>query len=352
MKLRPAVVAACATCAVAVTGAVASVSSAQKTVGAARASTAGVRAGAISIPPAVASAKEAIVRAALRPGGAAVPSLRVAVLGVSGWKQGARLRRVGVSWDRVDVGNGSNIRRVKIAHEQHIHVVVLYHPDLSHRSPARCAAEIRSLARKLLPLGTSEIEFGNEAYYNSNTAAMYGDKYAAAHAAVAGMGITLIADSYGDYQRSNGTWSQDNRGGGWMHDVIRRVASRHQSIDAFSVHPYGPLNHLQQGDDGGWLTIGRYHALAVANGVNVPWYVTEVGQNLGGSDVSPPVNAATQAADIKRYLHDTYSTYPFVTFIGLYALKDDATGKWGLLTARLRPRPSYRALVSWIAAHR
>ena len=188
----------------------------------------------------------------------AVPSLRVAVLGLSGWRLNSRLRRAGVSWDRVDVGDGSKLRQVMFAVREHIHVMVLYHPDMSHRSPARCAAEIRALARKILPLGVSEIEFGNEAYYNGNTATMYGEKYAAAHAAVAGMGITLIADSYGDYQRANGSWSQDNRGGGWMHDLIRTVQGQHQSIDAFSVHPYGPLNHIQQGDDGGWPTIGAF----------------------------------------------------------------------------------------------
>ena len=281
----------------------------------------------------------------------AVPSLRVAVLGLSGWRLNSRLRRAGVSWDRVDVGDGSKLRQVMFAVREHIHVMVLYHPDMSHRSPARCAAEIRALARKILPLGVSEIEFGNEAYYNGNTATMYGEKYAAAHAAVAGMGITLIADSYGDYQRANGSWSQDNRGGGWMHDLIRTVQGQHQSIDAFSVHPYGPLNHIQQGDDGGWPTIGRFHSLAVRYGVNVPWYIAEVGQNLGGSTVSPPVSAKTQAADIKRYLHDAYLKYPFVTFIGLYSLRDDPTGKWGLLTSNFRPRLSWKVVISWISSH-
>ena len=126
MELRPAVAAACATCAVAVTGAVASASSARNKSVTTRATSARASAGLISpLPTAIASAQAAIVRPteSLGTTASAVPSLRVAVLGLSGWRLRFPAASAGVNWDRVDVGNGSNLRHVRIrgpgAHPRH-----------------------------------------------------------------------------------------------------------------------------------------------------------------------------------------------------------------------------------------
>jgi hypothetical protein len=280
---------------------------------------------------------------------------RVSVMGMSGWGLGARLRSIGITWDRIDVGNGTNIGEVRYALRQHVKVLVLFNPvnpGLAGMSPGTAAHDVRRLARKILPLGLHEIEFGNEVYDHGSTPQSYAAQYAAAHAAVAGLHITLIANSFGDYQRPDGTWSQDAKGGGWIHDFIQALPAKGREIDAFSIHPYGPMDRLGSGEDGGWPSVGRYHELAVANGVDVPWYITEVGQNLGGSDTSPPVDPATQAADITQYLNDTLVEYPYVTYLDFYAIKDNRTGRWGLLNSNDSPRPAYEALARWMAAHR
>ena len=162
--------------------------------------------------------------------------------------------------------------------------------------------------------------------------------------------MKLIADSSGDYRLPDGTWSTDANGGGWIHDLIQALPGGAKQIDAFSVHPYGPVDALIDGEDRGWLEVPRYHDLAVANGVNVPWYVTEVGQPLGGSDL-PAVSAATQAADVARYLDDVAHRYRYVTYLDFYAIKDDSTGRWGFLNVNRSARPSFTALQRWIASH-
>ena len=53
-----------------------------------------------------------------------------------------------------------------------------------------------------------------------------------------------------------------------------------------------------------------------------------------------------------QYLADVLRKYTYVRYIGLYALKDDVTGRWGLLDANDAPRPSFKALAGWMHTHR
>ena len=263
------------------------------------------------------------------------------------------MKSIGVTWDRIDVGDGSNLTEVQYAASQGVKALVLYNPGLGGRSPSQVASEVKSLAQRILPLGLSEIEFGNEVYYDGHTTPQsYAAQYAAAHAAVAGMGVTLIANSYGDYQRSDGTWSQDSQGGGWIHDFLGALPAPGPSlVDAFSVHPYGPLTSLTNGENNGWLEVPRYHDLANQYGANVPWYVTEVGQCLGGAGCETPTDQAGQSAAVTQYLNDITTKYTWVKFLAYYEIRDDATGNWGLLNADNTARPSYTALGQWMGAH-
>ena len=114
------------------------------------------------------------------------------------------------------------------------------------------------------------------------------------------------------------------------------------------------MNQLTDGEDSGWLELPRYHNLAVLNRVNVRWYVTEVGHCLGGPGcITPlgPVDQRTQAVDITKYLDDTISKYPYVAFLDIFAIRDNATGRFGLLSPNNAPRASYRALAHWMIVH-
>lgn len=273
-------------------------------------------------------------------------------MGQTGWRLNAVMKSIGVTWDRIDVGDGSNVTEVQYAASQGVKALVLYNPGLGGRSPSQVASEVKSLAQRILPLGLSEIEFGNEVYYDGQTTPQsYAAQYAAAHAAVAGMGVTLIANSYGDYQRSDGTWSQDSQRGGWIHDFLAALRARGTRVDAFSIHPYGSLKRLTSGEDDGWLEVPRYHALALASGADVPWYVTEVGQCLGGKACDLKTDLSGQQAAVSEYLNDLVTKYTWVKFWCWYEIRDDGAGDWGLLNSDNTTRPGFKALAEWMRSH-
>jgi hypothetical protein len=117
------------------------------------------------------------------------------------------------------------------------------------------------------------------------------------------------------------------------------------------------MDQIAAGDDGGWPVIARWHDLAVQYGSNAPWYVTEVGQSLDGSDGGevPAITEQQQAADITRYLNDTLHTYTFIKYLDFYEVVDDGSGQWGLLDQSnnvvTAERPSFQALASWMSAN-
>ena len=97
--------------------------------------------------------------------------------------------------------------------------------------------------------------------------------------------------------------------------------------------------------------ISTFHAAAVANGVNVPWYVTEVGQNLGGNADFAGVSQTQQATDLTQYLNNMQTNYPYVTMLTWYEVVDDSSGQWGLVNSDASSRPSFTALAQWMSTH-
>jgi hypothetical protein len=277
---------------------------------------------------------------------------RVAVMGTTNHEYipglMSKVLGAGVNWDRIDVGNGSDLSEVQNALSQGMKSLVLYNPGLAGMAPATAAAQVKALAQKLLPLGLTEIEFGNEVYYNGSTPQTYAAQYAAAHAALAGMGITLIANAWGDYEQSNGSWSQMAAGNGWIHDFM---AASPGPVDAWSVHPYGPMGQITDGNDSGEGMIPAFRAAAIANGSSAPWYVTEVGQNMGGDVYSPAVTQTQQATDLTTYLNDVQTKYPYVKMLTWYEVVDDSSGQWGLVNNDASSRPSFTALAQWMGTH-
>jgi hypothetical protein len=294
--------------------------------------------------------------AALATSPSSTSPLRVALMGITLHAYVPNLvddaKSAGISWDRIDVGDGSDISAVQDGLAMGIKSLVLYNPGLAGVAPSTAAAQVRALALKLVPLGLDEIEFGNEVFSNGSTPQSYAAQYAAAHAAIAGLGITLIANAEGDYELANGNWSQDANGGGWIHDFIAALPSPGASmVDAWSVHPYGSTTSIGSGDDSGWLEIPRYHSLAVANGSSAPWYVTEVGQCTGGSGCSDATTQQGQATAFTQYLSDTVSKYSYVKFLCWYEVIDDATGDFGLVNMDGTVRPGLTALHQFMSAN-
>ena len=83
----------------------------------------------------------------------------------------------------------------------------------------------------------------------------------------------------------------------------------------------------------------------------MPWYITEVGQCLGGAGCADPTDLTGQSAAVTQYLNDIITKYTWVKFLAWYEIRDDSTGNWGLLNTDNSPRPSYTALGRAWALH-
>jgi hypothetical protein len=253
---------------------------------------------------------------------------------------------IGVTWTRLDVGDGSDISSVTTALSHGMKPLVIYSGDsqwLAGVSPATAASQVLALAQKILPLGLNEIEFGNEVYYGE-TAQTYAAQYDAAHAALAGTGVRLLAVATAVQSGAAGYGDPT-----WIPDFIHALPGGPGEVDAWTIHPYGPMTGLLNGS-WGWKTVKDWHTIAVAAGSAAPWYVTEVGQCLGGSGCNVPVSQQTQATDITQYLNELSQT-PWVVFFDEYTCRDDSTGDWGLLNSDNSPRPAFNALQSWMSAN-
>jgi hypothetical protein len=273
------------------------------------------------------------------------------------------MQATGVTWDRIDVGDGSEYPSVTAALALGIRPIVLYNVNMPATTTSTIVAQVTAIAQKMRSAGLTELEFGNEVYCNGcngwsiDYPQTYAQQYAAVHAALAGTGITLLACATGDYQTATGKWSQDAAGGGWIHDFLRALPGGAATVDAWTAHPYGPMDTITPGDMGGWPVMQRWHDLAKQYGADKPWYVTEVGQALNATEYVPALTQQQQAAYMTQYLNDVIAKYPFITFWSWYEVTDDSSGQWGLVDVNTATntltatRTSYQALKTWMASH-
>jgi hypothetical protein len=231
------------------------------------------------------------------------------------------------------------------------------------------------------------IEFGNEVWWGTSgpaeDATTYGKQYDAAHAALAAAGLgswKLLAD--GD---ALGSCVDSHTRPDWIDQVIAAQSDGAAGIDGWTEHPYGPMTTDYgcgaSGQGYGWPEVVDYHKIAVAAGSDAPWYVTEVGQCLGGAGCNDPVPMGTasdmpeqagsapyytQAADMRQYLTDaggdvrtgTPARYPWIAVLIFYQAYDDGSGWFGLLsngTNLNQPvnyqRPAFTELRQWVVAN-
>jgi hypothetical protein len=261
-------------------------------------------------------------------------------MNTTGWGVDSIFTQAGVKWTRLDVGDGSDLTLVQKAISDGITPLVLYNPGpgLDNVSPATAAAQVKSLAQRLAPMGINEIEFGNEVY-SDETAQTYAAQYAAAHAAIAGMGFKLLAVATAIQAGQDGDGNPQ-----WIPNFIAALPGGASEVDAWTIHPYGPMTGYIN-NSWGWQSVVDWHNIAVAAGSTAPWYITEVGQAIGGTDNN--VTEAQQAADMPIYLNQAES-YPWVAYIDFYTCQDDPTGQFGLLNPSNTPRPAFTALQNWI----
>jgi len=226
--------------------------------------------------------------------------------------------------------------------------LLLYNPDMQGMSPSAVAEGVMSYVPHMRELGISELELGNEVYYHGSTPPEYAAQYRAAHEALAGSGITLIADAWTDAQKPNSEWSQWESSGGWC---VLFVEALRYVPDAWSFHPYGPMSADGFGSGAyrtGWATVPRMIAYMKADHVYAPLDITEVGQpTYQGSDGNTAVTEQEQAADIKQYL--TQAAEWGVASIYLYEAIDTGEGGYGLYAWPLKAKPSAAAFTETIA---
>ena len=203
---------------------------------------------------------------------------------------------------------------------------------------------MRSLIPRLNALGITELELGNEAYRFLD-AAQYAALYHAAHVAAAGR-IKLLAPATSDY------YEQARGGrGSWFQDLAAALPGGAGEIDAFTLHPYGPMTSTCV-DGYGWPMMSPLHTESIHAGFDarLPWYITEVGQKVWGSEFEcqSAVSPAVQARDVITYLNDVRTRLPWVVFLSFYTSRDDSSGGFGLLDGHDVPRPAFQALKTWM----
>jgi hypothetical protein len=277
-------------------------------------------------------------------------SLKVGLIGFAGWgtAPSETIRKAtGVKYTRLEPGVEGWARGKELVSEG-ITPLVLYNPGLAGLSPATVAEGVKSFIPHMRELGISEMELGNEVYYNGSAPAEYAAQYRAAHEVLVGSGITLIADAWLDAQKPNGEWSDWEDHGGWC---VLFVQALGYVPDAWSFHPYGPMNadHFGSGANRqGWGTVPRMISYMKEDHIYAPLNITEVGQaTYGGGETSPTVTEAEQAADVKQYL--TQAAEWGVASIYLYEAVDTGEGGYGLYSWPLKAKPSAAAFTETLA---
>jgi len=262
--------------------------------------------------------------------------LVVGLNGLTGWGPAEQKRVEAVTRvkrDRLNVADGSNLTWLRDVCATGCVPLVLYDPGLKGRPTPQISADIRILAAAMRALGLTQLEFGNEVYFHGTRPTEYAAQYKAAHEALEGSGITLIANGYGDYQRPDGSWSQVEGGKGWCVDFVRALVG---VPDAWSFHPYGPMTSSAFEGSGakggpGWLSVPRIIANLKEHNIHAPVHITEVGQSTN-NDPGKEVTPAAQALAVRQYVRQAAewgvaSIYLFCAF--------DPYGKpgFGLYTA-------------------
>jgi hypothetical protein len=225
--------------------------------------------------------------------------------------------------------------------------------DGSHLSSVNIPTWVNSTmaqVREAVTYGYTLLEVGNEMYLKAGAPepVKYAEMYMALARAIdaAGIqGVTLIFNSFGDYQKPNGELSVMSNGGGWIGDALKAEPELKQRVSAFSNHPYGIPGVKYVNGDWGMEGLEAQHAQAVSLGfAHTNYYATEYGE----TDTAPS-SLQIQAERIK-WAYGRMLGLPYVRGIWYYQLHDDSTGAWGLVSGTWEPRPALAVLEHLLSA--
>lgn len=308
-------------------------------------------------------------------GGGTTPSNKViiSINNATGYGNGANepvtlFKGIGVTWTRVFTD------QIAQTVQEGMHPLPTLEPgngpdgNCTGETPADITAAVQAILPTLKQYSVPYLEICNESYLSEPDTA-YAAQYNAAHAALAGTGIKALAVA-----TALGTGCGADTTPNWIPTVIADLPGGASEVDAWTIHPYGPVATPQAGsgcdpssvvNSYGWDDVVNWHTIAVNAGSNAPWFITEVGQclgeNNGTGNCGSGVSQATQAAAMTTYLNDVV-TYPWVAYFNWYASCDDSSGDWGLIARENSSnggtdngvcdagvRPAFTAMQTWMS---
>jgi hypothetical protein len=262
-----------------------------------------------------------------------------------------------ITWNRVEIGASSNTLAASLSDGFHVLAIVGNVNDdtpLSQTEPNSWGATVVSELQA--NPGISIAEAGNEMYLKGNVAnpVQYGRMYLAAVNAISAAGIhtPLLFNMLGDYHL--GTWSNptgysnDESGGGWLHDAVAGVPGLAAAIlaNGLSTHPYGALGE-NHNDTNGVNAVPAQEAVAKAVlGSIPPIYITEFGYSLNNCGESDGACSQAEQATKMRAAYAVLLTDSHVAGIWWYQSHDDSTGQFGFMNNDNSTRPSFDTLSS------
>ena len=298
--------------------------------------------------------------ASKRSGRSAAASYSGPIIGTNdaaGWGAGAAhtILQGNITWNRVELGSHSNTLASSLSYGFKV-LAIANNPDdeapLSASNPSTWGAGVAAELGE--DHGISIAEAGNEAYLKGGVAepVQYGRMYLAAvedmHAA--GIHTPLLFDMTGDiplntWADPNG-WSEDAKGGGWLRDAVNGVPGLAGAIlaNGIAIHPYGAIGENTH-DDWGTAAAAADESVAQAVlGSIPPFYVSEIGFDLGNCGGSTGACSRRQQASELQAAYSALLADPHVAGIWWYQSHDDGTGRWGFMNRNNTTRPSFKKL--------
>ncbi|MGH2903350.1 MAG: hypothetical protein ACRDK7_07190 [Solirubrobacteraceae bacterium] len=263
----------------------------------------------------------------------------------------SEMSSLGVKWEREDLAwsvvesqkgvfNWTSFDKVMAVAKEHgltILPIVGYAPSWASPGDATdYAAFVKAAVERYGPGTSANLqwwELWNEPYFayawsgkTPEPGAYARDALAAAQAAksVSSSVKLLLAADYQDASQTGGSSPWETT---WIDDMFATAPTLGKWIDGVSVHPYGDDPALPLAEAGGWKDVdGQWafqridtiRAKFLAHGVNVPFWITEVGWST--AEVSEAVEAQNYADLVPQI-----AARPWIRALFPYCLREDSS---------------------------